>query len=263
MSSLDVFFMRRQKANDRTWREPDGSAQTLMTGCVAPHKHTASISVLQEHFTVTVARVCRAFKWLTSWATSLLLCVLLTYGSSQLILINDGWAQKETCSDSISAGFMDIVGLKKISCAFETISEFVSNNSVLVTICLYQIHNYDLFSTVMQKQSKAVCRAKKQQSLTRADYSQTQDHAVCPLSLRAVFSRNCAEWSAARGQSQLSGCPAELGADRPPAPSALQSHVHCPLSHLRTPPGNTGFQGERLAVIAGHGVRFTAWRDAW
>lgn len=37
MSSLDVFFMRRQKANDRTWREPDGSAQTLTTGCVASH----------------------------------------------------------------------------------------------------------------------------------------------------------------------------------------------------------------------------------
>lgn len=43
MSSLDVFFMRRQKANDRTWREPDGRAPTLTTGCVVSHKHTPSI----------------------------------------------------------------------------------------------------------------------------------------------------------------------------------------------------------------------------
>lgn len=35
-----LLYVVRQKANDRTWREPDGSTRTLMTGCVVPHKHT-------------------------------------------------------------------------------------------------------------------------------------------------------------------------------------------------------------------------------
>lgn len=67
-------------------------------------------------------------------------------------MINDCEAATQTGSGSISGGFMNVMGFlnkKKKKKNLETISELVFHNSLLVTICLDEIHNYDLLRSVM------------------------------------------------------------------------------------------------------------------
>lgn len=120
------------------------------------NKHKASLFVPGERFLRLQAgcvcvchclEKCRSVQGLTSRAASFLLYVLLTYGSSELMVINGHHAQAETSRDFTSVGLKwDFHNNTQ-----KKVNVLVCHNSLLVTIGVDQIHNYDLLSGVTEK----------------------------------------------------------------------------------------------------------------